>query len=48
MTSAEKNIPVYCYQCVAGPDLLNVKTLDGVATEVETNFGAASIHPAAG
>ena len=48
MTDAERNVPVYCYQCVAGPDLLNVKTLDGVATEVEPNFGAASIHPAAG
>ncbi len=27
----------YCYQCVAGPDLLTVKVVDGVATEVEPN-----------
>ena len=38
----------YCYQCVAGPDLLTVKTLDGVATEVEPNFGAACVHPGGG
>ena len=28
-------MPTYCYQCVAGPDLLTVKVEDGVATEVE-------------
>ncbi len=30
-----QKIPVYCYQCVAGPDLLNVVVEDGVATCVE-------------
>ena len=38
----------YCYQCVAGPDLLTVKLVDGVATEVEPNFAASEIHPGGG
>jgi phenylacetyl-CoA:acceptor oxidoreductase len=33
---------------VAGPDLLTVKVLDGVAAEVEPNFCAAGVHPAQG
>ncbi|CAA7625695.1 Phenylacetyl CoA [Candidatus Terasakiella magnetica] len=41
-------VPTYCYQCVAGPDLLTVKVVDGVATEVEPNFAAAGYHPAEG
>ncbi len=43
-----KRVPTYCYQCVAGPDLLTVKVCDGVATEVEPNFAAASVHPGGG
>jgi phenylacetyl-CoA:acceptor oxidoreductase len=43
-----KKVPTYCYQCVAGPDFLTVKVEDGVATEVEPNFAAATVHPAAG
>ena len=43
-----KSVPTYCYQCVAGPDLLTVKVKDGVATMVEPNFAAADIHPGAG
>ena len=27
---AVEKIPVYCYQCVAGPDLLKVVVKDGV------------------
>src|SRR3989337_2484753 len=38
----------YCYQCVAGPDLLRVTVKDGVATEVEPNFAAAGVHPGGG
>ena len=38
----------YCYQCVAGPDLLTVKVTDGVATEVEPNFAACGVHPGGG
>ena len=38
----------YCYQCVAGPDLLTVKVSDGVAAEVEPNFAACGVHPGGG
>jgi phenylacetyl-CoA:acceptor oxidoreductase len=41
-------VPTYCYQCVAGPDLLTVKVEQGVATEVEPNFCAANVHPGGG
>lgn len=40
--------PVYCYQCVAGPDLLRVEEEDGVAVRVESNFDAAEVHPGGG
>jgi len=43
-----KRVPSLCYNCVAGPDLLNVKVVDGVATEIEPNFAAESISPARG
>ncbi|MCC6658069.1 MAG: molybdopterin-dependent oxidoreductase, partial [Rhodocyclaceae bacterium] len=43
-----RKVPQYCYQCVAGPDLLTVKVVDGVATEVEPNFAACGVHPGAG
>lgn len=43
-----KQVPTYCYQCVAGPDFLTVKVEDGVATEVEPNFGVADVHPGGG
>ncbi len=46
--AAMKRVPTYCYQCVAGPDLLTVKVVDGVATEVEPNFCAADVHPGGG
>jgi phenylacetyl-CoA:acceptor oxidoreductase len=46
-TTLEK-IPVYCYQCVAGPDLLKVLVKDGVAVGVEPNGDAAEVHPAGG
>ena len=42
-----RKVATYCYQCVAGPDLLTVKVCDGVATEVEPNFAAAACIPAA-
>ncbi len=48
MTAQDRKVPVYCYQCVAGPDLLTVRTQDGVATEVEPNFKAAEVHPGGG
>jgi phenylacetyl-CoA:acceptor oxidoreductase len=46
--SSERLVSTYCYQCVAGPDLLKVRVQDGVATEVMPNFAAADIHPAGG
>lgn len=47
-TKDVRKVPTYCYQCVAGPDLLTVKVEQGVATEVEPNFCAASVHPGNG
>ncbi len=43
-----RRVPTYCYQCVAGPDLLTVKVEQGVATEVQPNHCAADIHPGGG
>ena len=44
----ERTVSTYCYQCVAGPDLLKVRIEDDVATEIAPNFDAAEIHPAGG
>src|ERR1700687_2527711 len=46
--SHARNVSTYCYQCVAGPDLLTVRVEDGTATQVDPNFAAAEIHPAGG
>ncbi len=40
--------PVYCYQCVAGPDLLKVEVENGIATRIESNFDAKDVHPGGG
>jgi phenylacetyl-CoA:acceptor oxidoreductase len=48
MAAEVRKVPEYCYQCVAGPDLLQVKVEDGVATEIEPNFRAAEVHPGGG
>ncbi len=47
-TKRVSQVSTYCYQCVAGPDLLNVEIEDGVATQVRPNFSAADVHPAGG
>ncbi len=47
-THTERTVSTYCYQCVAGPDLMKVRVEDGVATEITPNFDAAKIHPAGG
>ena len=44
----ERIVSTYCYQCVAGPDLLTVRIQDGVATEINPNFKAAAMHPGGG
>jgi phenylacetyl-CoA:acceptor oxidoreductase len=48
MRAAVEKIPVYCYQCVAGPDLLKVVVQDDVAVGVEPNHDVAAHHPAGG
>ncbi len=47
-TADRKKVSTYCYQCVNGPDILNVEVVDGVATKVEPNFAAKGYHPADG
>lgn len=50
-TATEKKVEkvaTYCYQCVAGPDLLRVKVEDGVATEVQPNFDSVKDTPSEG
>ena len=43
-----KKVPVYCYQCVAGPDLMRVEVEDGIATRIESNYAVAGSHPGGG
>jgi phenylacetyl-CoA:acceptor oxidoreductase len=47
MTDAKK-VPVYCYQCVAGPDLMKVHVENGVATRIESNYDIRGEHPGGG
>lgn len=44
----QKTVSSYCYQCVAGPDLLKIDIRDGVATQVRPDLKASKIHPAGG
>jgi len=44
----KRTVPVYCNQCVAGPDLMKVEVEDGVATRIESNFDIADAHPGGG
>ncbi|HEX7006275.1 MAG TPA: molybdopterin-dependent oxidoreductase [Alphaproteobacteria bacterium] len=46
--AAKKKVPVYCYQCVAGPDLMKVEVEDGVALRVESNYDIRGQHPGGG
>jgi phenylacetyl-CoA:acceptor oxidoreductase len=43
-----REIPVYCYQCVAGPDLLKVEVQGGVALRIASNFAVSAEHPGGG
>jgi len=43
-----KKVPVYCYQCVAGPDLMKVEVENGVATRIESNYDIRGEHPGGG
>lgn len=44
----EKTVPMYCYQCVSGPDLLKVHVRDGVAERIESNYDIMGEHPGGG
>lgn len=48
MSATTRDVPSYCYNCVSGPDLMKVRVVDGVATEIRPNHDAAGIHPADG
>jgi phenylacetyl-CoA:acceptor oxidoreductase len=43
-----RTLPTTCYQCNAGPEMLNVRVEDGVATEVRPHFESAGVHPGGG
>ncbi len=43
-----KMVPLYCNQCVCGPDLFKVEVKDGVALRMTPNFDLEGIHPAGG
>ena len=43
-----KKVPVYCYQCVAGPDLMRVEVEDGIAVRLESNYNITENHPGGG
>ncbi len=43
-----KKVPIYCYQCVAGPDLMKVEVEGGVARRIESNFDLRHEHPGGG
>ncbi len=47
-SSSARTVPVYCYQCVAGPDLLKVEVENDVALRVAPNFDIRSEHPGGG
>ena len=44
----KKSIATFCYQCVAGPDLMKVEVEDGIATRLESNYDIQSEHPGGG
>lgn len=46
--AGKKDVPIYCYQCVAGPDMLKVEVEDGVATRIRSNFDIGHAHPGGG
>lgn len=43
-----KKVPMFCKQCVQGPDLMKVVVEDGVAVAVEPNLDVEAEHPAGG
>ena len=47
-TNGRKMVPIYCNQCVCGPDLFKVEVKDGVALRIEPNLDIGDAHPAQG
>lgn len=46
--NSRQSVPIYCYQCVAGPDLMRVEVEDGIAKRIVSNFDIADQHPGGG
>jgi phenylacetyl-CoA:acceptor oxidoreductase len=46
--SVVESVSSYCFQCVAGPDLMKVDVVDGVPVQIRPNGSAAAVHPAHG
>jgi phenylacetyl-CoA:acceptor oxidoreductase len=44
----KRQVPIYCYQCVAGPDLMKVEVENGIATRIESNWDIRNQHPGGG
>ena len=47
-SSTKKQVPIYCNQCVCGPDLFKVEVENGNAVRIEPNLDIGSAHPAHG
>jgi len=47
-SDGRKKIPVYCNQCVCGPDLFKVEVENGIAVRIEPNLDIGAAHPAHG
>ena len=47
-TVNKKSIATFCYQCVAGPDLMKIEVEDGIATRMESNYDIQDEHPGGG
>ena len=43
-----KTVKTFCYQCVAGPDLMEIEVENGVATRIESLYGIQDAHPGGG
>jgi len=46
--STKKTVKSFCYQCVAGPDLMEIEVENGVATRLESQYGIQDAHPGGG
>ena len=44
----KKTVKTFCYQCVAGPDLMEIEVENGTATRLESLYGIQDAHPGGG